>query len=210
MGRGPEGEAEVARHVTSLYLKPLTRYAYSLKNMDPSDADDLVHDFLAVRIRRPDYFGDWEKSGRPLRRWLMNGFLFLMRSQRRQLANRRRIEESLARQSTSDHETDADAFARFERLWTVNLIRRAIDETSRSCIDSGLDDHWEVFRRHHIDAVPFRRIAEQRGESPRRVARMSRTVVERLRRNIQKLLERDGVDSGAVGEEIGRLLEVLQ
>lgn len=196
--------------MTSLYLRPLTRYARSLRNVDPTDAEDLVHDFLTVRIRRPDYFSDWEKSGRPLRRWLMNGFLFLMRSHRRQQANRRRIEENLARQSAFDTETDEDAFARFERLWTVNLIRRAMDETSRSCIESGLDEHWEVFRRHHIDGLPFRHIAEQRGESPRRVARMSRTVVEKLRKNIQKLLERDGVDSGAVGEEIGRLLEVLQ
>lgn len=194
----------------ALYLKPLTKYARAINNIDPTDAEDLVHEFLTVQIRRPDYFSDWEKSGRPLRRWLMNGFLFLMRSHRRRQANRRRIEEGLARQSASDTETDEDAFARFERLWTVNLIRRAIDETSRSCIESGLHEHWEVFRRHHIDALPFRHIAEQRGESPRRVARMSRTVVERLRRNIQKLLERDGVDSSAVGEEIGRLLEVIQ
>ena len=210
LNRGPDGEAEIANLVMGSYLKPLIRYAYSLKNIEPADAEDLVHEFLTVRIRRPGYFKNWERSGRPLRRWLMNGFLFLMRDQRRTQANRRRIEERLAREPGADIEVDDDAFTKFERLWTVNLVRQAIDETSQFCAENGLMEHWEIFRRHHIDGLPFRHIAKQREESPRRVARMSRTVVERLRRAIQKLLERDGVDSGAIGDEIQRLLKVIR
>jgi RNA polymerase sigma factor (sigma-70 family) len=210
LNQGPAGEAEVASLVMGAYLKPLTRYARSLKNIEPADAEDLVHEFLTVRIRRPGYFKNWERSGRPLRRWLMNGFLFLMRDQRRTQANRRRIEEQLAREPGADVEVDDDAFTQFERLWTVNLIRQAIDETSKSCSENGLMEHWEIFRRHHIDGLPFRHIAQQREESPRRVARMSRTVVEKMRRAIQRLLERDGVDSESIGDEIQRLLELIR
>ena len=210
LNQGPEGEAEVASLVMGSYLEPLIRYARSLKNLEPTDAEDLVHEFLTVRIRRPGYFKNWERSGRPLRRWLMNGFLFLMRDQRRTQANRRRIEERLAREPGADVEVDDDAFTQFERLWTVNLIRQAIDETSKSCSENGLMEHWEIFRRHHIDGLPFRHIAQQREETPRRVARMSRTVVEKLRRAIQRLLERDGVDSESIGDEIQRLLEVIR
>jgi DNA-directed RNA polymerase specialized sigma24 family protein len=208
LARGPEGEQEVARFVMSAYLLPLKSYARSLPGWGELDHEDAVHDFLANKVNVPDYFVGWSKSGRPLRRWLVNGFHFRLKDRRRKATTDRQRTEAAAPELLS--EIDDARFAEFERTWAQDLIRRAVERAATECEARGLGDHWEVFKRHHIDGLTYRELVGPYRLPPRRLARMSRTAADRLRVVIQELLERDGVGPDDVAAEIARLLELVR
>ncbi len=213
IARGPEGEKEVARFVMSAYLNPLTSYARvvcgsgvgELVELNP---EDLVHDFLLNRVNTPGYFHRWSESDFTLRRWLCNGFHFRLKDRRRKAVTDRQRTEAAAPELAV--EVDDRQFTEFERTWARDFVRRAVDQTAEECRRRGLEDHWMVFQRHHLDGLPFRALVESFDLPARRLARMSRTAADRLRVVIQELLERDGVAPDDVAAEIARLMEVVR
>ena len=208
LAKGPEGEREVAHFVMSTYLEPLKRYARQIPDLGPIDAEDIVHDFLTNKVGASGYFQQWEASEKPLRRWLVNGFHFRMKDRRRQiLTDRRRTAEAGPELSP---DVDDDRFASFERDWARDLVHRAVERPAKDCQARDLAEHWRVFCRHHLDTRPYRDLVGEFDQTPRRLARMSRTAADRLRVNIQELLERDGVPPTEIGDEIARLLELVK
>ncbi|MFM1833366.1 MAG: hypothetical protein RLZZ461_1682 [Planctomycetota bacterium] len=192
----------------SAYLVPLKSYARSLPGWGDLDPEDLVHDFLTNKVSAPGYFPRWSQTEHALRRWLVNGFHFRLKDRRRKATTDRKRTEAAAPDLVM--EIDDAQFAAFERAWARDLVRRAVEHTAKDCEDRGLGEHWEVFRRHHLDGLPFRELADSYGLPPRRLARMSRTAADRLRLVIQELLERDGVGPDDVAAEIARLLELVR
>ena len=208
IAKGPEGAREVAQVIIATYRDPLTWYARSIPTFGELDPEDVVHDFLTNKVTEPDYFHAWARSGFTLRRWLINGYHFRLKDRRRQTTTHRQLIHGAALELAS--EVDETRFADFEREWARGLVRRAVMQTEDYCRTRDLEDHWSVFKRHHIDGVPYRDLVDTYQLPARRLARMSRTAADRLRTVVQELLERDGVGPDDVAFEIARLLEVVR
>ena len=208
IAKGPEGEREVAHFVMSVYLGPLNAYARSIPNFGEVDPEDVVHEFLTRKVNAPNFFQAWTQSELPLRRWLVNGYLFLLKDRRRHATTYRQRTQAAGAEIVP--EFDEARFADFEREWARDLVRRAVMQTEEYCRTRDLEDHWTVFKRHHLDGTPYRDLVDVHQLPARRLARMSRTAADRLRVVFQELLERDGVGPDDINSEINRLLELVR
>lgn len=201
---GADGEREVCRHVMEAYARPLERYLLGSSYRSLGEETDLVHGFFADRVSRSGYFHEWALSGKPLRRWLMNGFLFYLGEE---LRRRRRRQEPLESELPDEREV---AHRRFEREWAQSLVARAVERAQGSCARRGQAEHWALFERHHMHGVPYARLFAEFRIEPSAAAAMVRTASDRLRKAIFHELARDGVPDPEIEAELVRLLEALR
>lgn len=201
---GEEGRLEVVRHVMASYALPLERYLRGSSYRQLGDPKELVQGFLADKVTREDFFQRWAESEAPLRRWLMNGFLFYLReSARRQ----QRGPSPLEVDPTDGRE---DSHRQFEREWGNALITRALERARQSCERRGQSLHWELLVRHHLHGIPYATLIAEHGISAKEAATMVRTASAKLRKAIFDQFDKDGVEESQIDAEIIRLMEALR
>ncbi len=71
------------------YTEPLSNYVAGSSFRSLSTPKDLVSGFFASRLAQTAYFEKWIDSGLPLRRWLINGFLFFLQEEARRRKSER-------------------------------------------------------------------------------------------------------------------------
>lgn len=204
LATGHAGHAEVVRHVMEAYATPLERYLRGSSYRTVGDPKELVNGFLVDRVSRAGYLHDWLDSGKPLRRWLMTGFLFYLG----EWARRRRPQPSAHDADLLDESEEAQR--RFDREWASSLVARAVDRARRSCERRGQSSHWSLFERHYMHGIPYSRLIDEFGVDPSGAASMVRTAAEKFRRAIFDELARDGVPDAEIEAEIVRLMEALR
>jgi hypothetical protein len=186
------------------YATPLERYFRGSSYRTLGDAKELVNGFLVDRVSRSNYLREWLGSGKPLRRWLMTGFLFYLG----EWARKRRPAPSAYDVDLLDESEEAQR--RFDREWASSLVARAIERARRSCERRGQSSHWSLFERHHMHGTPYSRLIGEFGVDPSSAASMVRTAAEKFRRAIFDELARDGVPDPEIEAEIVRLMEALR
>jgi DNA-directed RNA polymerase specialized sigma24 family protein len=203
---GDEGRRDANAHLMAIYAPALKAYLRGSSYRAFGDADDLVAGFFADRLDRTDFYDRWLASALPLRRWLINGFLFWLREETR--ARRRAPTADLATAESVLSE-DPAADARFEAAWARAAIRRACDRAREVCVREGRETHWTLFLRHHADGVPYADLAAELGVEPSRAPGLARTAGLTLRRALLEMLVREGVPPGEHDREAERLLAAL-
>lgn len=201
---GAEGRKVVVAHVMESYARPLERYLRGSSYRSAGEPHELVQGFLAERLPAPDFFSRWLDSGMPLRRWLMNGFLFYLRETVRR---DQRFPQGFETDPTDGRE---DAHRQFEREWAISLVARALERARASCERRGQREHWELFERHYLHGVPYAALIAERGISAKEAATMVRTAAGKLRVAIFDLLARDGIPDAEIDHEIARLMEAVK
>lgn len=204
LATGTEGEAAAIRHVMEAYAEPLGRYLRGSSYRSAGDPAELVNGFLADRVARPNYLHDWLGSGKPLRRWLMTGFLFYLGEWTR----RRRSGPAIFDAELADEREEAQR--RFDREWASSLVSRAMERARRACEKRGQGAHWALFERHHMHGVAYARLLDEFGVDAPSAATMVRTAAEKFRRAIFDELARDGTPDTEIEAEIVRLMEALR
>lgn len=198
------GEPAAARHVMTIYAKPLTRYFRGSSFRAMADADELINGFFASRVARPGYLRDWKASGKPLRRWLINGFLFYLREQARARAAPIRLSEDQIDPASMDAQRS------FEREWAVALLGRAIERARSACEQRGQSVHWQLFERHHVHGQSYATLFAALSVEPAAAAAMVRTAAAKFRRAVFDELTNDGIPESEVEPEIILLMEALR
>ena len=201
---GADGHRAIVQHVMASYALPLERYLLGSSFRTAGEAPELVQGFLADRVAQDDFFERWINSGLPLRRWLMNGFLFYLREMVRRS---QRAPQPLESDPSDDRES---AHRQFEREWGMALVTRALERARASCERRGQRVHWELLERHYLHGVPYATLIEEYGVTAKEAATMVRTAAARLRRAFFDLLDRDGIPESEIDGEIARLMEALR
>ncbi len=199
LGKGEPGRAAVNNHVMSVYLWPLQVYFLGTSYRSFGEPEDIVQGFFADRLARPTFFDQWQESGLPLRRWLMNAFCFYLKE----------ITPSGRKSTDVDrHDVAHDpAESKYLGAFVGEIVRTALREAHEACELQGLHDHWAIFIAHHYQDRPYESLEKEFGVTSARAAVMARTAARKFRDAVRDVLIRDGVGEESVDEEIRDLLE---
>lgn len=208
--------AGLLSHVIERYRDPLVAYLRAAGVARGADADDvvdeIVHEFLARRVAREDYFARFRASGLRLRRYLMNGALLLARERRRD----RRFSRgpTFGRESGLPAGVDLDradpraldAEAAFDRAWTSQLLARAAERVAGELFAEGDARAWTVFRRHFVDGLGYAEIGRETGASEREIRNELRRAGRRLESALRAELLDEGIPEAEIEDELRRVL----
>lgn len=209
LAQGGAGMSRINAYIMETYTEPLGNYVAGSSFRSLGTPKDLVSGFFASRLAQPGYFDKWIESGLPLRRWLINGFLFFLQEE----ARRRKSE----RVDTLSDESSAEPAARstsaddeFDRIWAASMVRSAAGAARERCVQEGFEPHWEMFEKHFVGGMSYAEIAESFAVSGGQAASMVRTASIRFRQAVVDLLLKDGATEDELDEEIARLMRALR
>ena len=223
-----DGDEDRRRAVRSVvmarYFEPLRIYVKGSSYRTLGESAELVSAFFVSRFARDDYLDAWRASGMTLRRWLINGLILSMREEvrrRRRAVKRGLIGTGQAGTETGNDAADADPFASlespepeavvaFERAWALATMREACQEVETICSADGQDAMWLVFRRHFLDGIPYVLLVDETGYEPARAAVVARTVANRVRAAIKRLMVLDGIPEEELEGELSRFTALME
>jgi hypothetical protein len=220
---GEERRRALRSIVMARYFEPLRIYVKGSSYRHLGESAELVSAFFVSRFARDDYLDAWRESGMTLRRWLINGLILSMREEvrrRRRAAKRGLIGTGQAGTETGDDAAEADPFASlespepeavaaFERAWALATMREACQEVETICNADGEEAMWLVFRRHFLDGVPYVLLVDETGYEPARAAVVARTVANRVRAAIKRLMVLDGIADDELDGELARFSALM-
>lgn len=194
-----------ARHVMERAYGPLLLYARqsSLRGIAP--AEDLVNGFLASRFaQRNDYLTRWlaTEPRVQLRRWLVNGLLLY--------AHERVADERRARRAPEIAQPMAQVepapWRALEIAWRDGVLQAACDRVSEQYSREGRPDTWRLFTRHILDGRPYPELERELGIPALSAPSMTRTVLRRLRAEIDAILVEEFPDALERARELDAIL----
>ena len=220
---GEERRRALRSIVMARYFEPLRIYVKGSSYRHLGESAELVSAFFVSRFARDDYLDAWRESGMTLRRWLINGLILSMREEvrrRRRAAKRGLIGTGQAGTEPGDDAAEADPFASlespepeavaaFERAWALATMREACQEVETICNADGEEAMWLVFRRHFLDGVPYVLLVDETGYEPARAAVVARTVANRVRAAIKRLMVLDGIADDELDGELARFSALM-
>lgn len=205
---GEEGASEAAHHVMEVYAWPLSVYYRGSTFRWLGEPEDMVRGFFADRLSREEFFERWLESGRRLRHWLIVAFkhyLYETARSRKRDARAGALEGIGEPEGGSDHES----LAGFWRETARSVVARAMERAEERCREDGLEEHWNVFRRHTLDGASYAELERETGVSAARAAVMARTASNRFRSALREAVSWPGASESEVDAEIASLMEDL-
>jgi RNA polymerase sigma-70 factor (ECF subfamily) len=175
------GDAEAWRRLTVLYT-PLLRFWLDAAHLQTADVDDLTQRVLEVVVRKLPQF---QHNGRPgaFRTWLR----FISVNVLREFARSRAAAECSSKSALLDEFEDPQG----------NLNHRWDEEHNRHVLAGLLEmvkpefttQTWQAFARQVLDEATASRVATELGLSVNAVLIAKSRVLNRLRREVQGLLD---------------------
>ncbi|MFM7259332.1 MAG: hypothetical protein ACKO3W_01885 [bacterium] len=203
---------EAREHVMRRYYEPLSAYLSATSYRDVDAPAALVAGFFVDRLGDDAYLVAWKSSGLPLRKWLVNGLLFWVRTEvrRRRRAIERESSWSMPADDAGVAATEGDApDAIFEREWARSIVTDACEVVQERLVAEGAADRWQLFRRHVLDGLSYdevaREVARERALDAREVRNACRVVRARLEAALVDLLRAEGVRESDLAAEVARI-----
>lgn len=187
---GKGGRREVDRHVMEVYAFPMRVYYLGTKDRSLGEPDDVVQGFFADRLAKPEFFAQWQSSGMPLRRWLMNALNFYLKELRR--ASRRGHPSGDSADEPSSFTGDPNI--EMERAFVISIVRAALEKTQHYCESHKLQQHWTAFYEHFYMERPYAEIAPTLDVTPGRAMVMARTVRHKFAAEIRRMMTIDSAE----------------
>jgi hypothetical protein len=203
---GEAGRQEVKTHLMTAYADPLRIYLLGSSFRTVGEPDEIINGFFANRLSRDDYLDGWRQSGKRLRRWLINGLIFYIKEEFRR---RKRGETTFSTGIQGSLEAPEDQHEAFDRAWAASIVRIAMVEAGEKCQEEGLEAHWDIFVRHHIQQQPYALCCQDHGVDPARAAVMARTAAARFRDAVRRQISMDGADDDSIDEELAGLRSLM-
>ena len=209
---------ELRDYFLTRYREPLLAMMRAHAPALAHDAEELVHAFLfktfgSSPTAAAEYATRARASDMRLRRYVANGMLFHARGA---LRDRARLGSRIARIPDDANFADAAltmaADEAFERAWAQSIVRDACMRVEVSLQESTrgrMNMAWEIFRRHALDGRRYADLVEEFRLDEQQMADLVRTVVRRLRDEIERTLELEGVPAPEIALEVEGLLTRL-
>lgn len=209
LAQGAQGLARINAYIMETYAEPLGNYVAGSSFRSLGTPKDLVSGFFASRLAQPAYFDRWIESNLPLRRWLINGFLFFLQEELRRHKSERA--DSLASTAIDEPRSNAEtAVEEFDRIWAASMVRSAANTARERCVQEGFEKHWSMFERHFVHGVSYADLAVEFEVTGGQSASMVRTASIRFRQAVVDLLLKDGATEEELDDEIARLMRALK
>lgn len=211
---GPRGVDDANRHIMTIYAHPLKVYFLGCSLRWVGEADDVVQGYFADRLSRQSFLNKWVASKRPLRFWLITGFKHYLLETARGLQKSRAVASIDAGGTTTSvpanevPDLDQADLKPYDREVALGIVREATRRAEQTCRASGLEAHWTVFVRHHVEGLAYERIAPGLGIDRARCAVMARTAATRYKAEVRALVAWEGATEEEIDREIRQLLEV--
>ncbi|MCH2132474.1 MAG: hypothetical protein MK116_01865 [Phycisphaerales bacterium] len=204
---GDQGRREVATHLMDVYAEPLRIYLLGSSFRNAGEPEELINGFFANRLSRDDYLEGWRASDKRLRRWLINGLIFYIKEEFRR---RKKTGTAISDEMEADLQDPADQYRAFDQAWAASIVRRAMSEAAEVCKKEGLEAHWDIFVRHHVQQQAYAICCKEHGVDAARAAVMARTASSRFREAVRSQVALDGADETTIDEELAGLRSLLQ
>jgi len=204
---GLRGRAELNHHIMSVYRDPLMVYFRGCSDRWLGEPEDIVDGFFADRLDRKEFFLDWQKSKKRLRRWLMNALCFYLMERRRG----RRRDAGIAELPDDLPSFSGNPEQEVDRAFAYSILQRALERTRQACVSQSLEAHWEVFQAHHVQGLPYTECARVHDVDLTRARRMARTVRDKYRDSLRDMLadDLDGASPDQIDQELETLASIL-
>ncbi len=209
LGQGAAGLARINAYVMTTYTEPLGNYVAGSSFRMLGTPTDLVSGFFASRLAQSAYFERWLESNLPLRRWLINGFLFYLQEEVRRRKSER-AEPIPTDASDAPVAAGQTAVEEFDRLWAASMVRAAATAARERCAAEGFETHWQMFESHFVNGVSYADLATNFHVTGGQSASMVRTASIRFRQAVVDLLLKDGATEDELDDEIARLMRALK
>jgi DNA-directed RNA polymerase specialized sigma24 family protein len=199
---GKSGRDELNRYIMEVYAPALKVYYLGTSYRSYWDADDAVSGFFVEYLGRAEYFREWQKSGMRLRRWLMNGMCWYLKSRWKAEIGRNKgavMPDDSGLMPAGEDDTQRGEFVRA-------FVRAARELARQECDRRGLARQWEAFTLYYVRGLSRRLIGEQLGENDERVWVMVLTGKRHFVKAAREVLLRDGVREEDIDLDIGDLL----
>ena len=208
LAQGPTGLSRINGYIMQTYAEPLGNYVAGSTFRSLSTSADLVAGFFASRLAQEGYIERWVASNLPLRRWLINGFLFFLQEEVRRRRNERaETMPEFATEPTCQAET---AVEEFDRLWAASMVRSAASSARERCAGEGFSVHWQMFENHFVGGASYSDLATNFTVTGGQAASMVRTAAIRFRQAVVELLLKDGTTEDELDDEVARLMRALR
>ena len=219
----PARRREVVGTIAGQYWKPV--YAYlRRKGRDNEEAKDLTQGFFEEVILGRKLIQQADRGKGHFRTLLLAALdRYVTSVYRSETAKKRRPDGGLVRLGVVDGYEIPEPASRttpdqaFVYAWASTLLDEVLDLVEDGCLQAGLDNHWEVFRRTVLEptltaskAPPLFQICTELGiENEAKASNMNITVKRRFKVALQERV-RQFVDSDdEVKAEINELIEIL-
>ena len=207
----PAGEtnavAALRRHLMERYHGALRAYVRGSSMRAVGDADELVAGFFAERVGDPDFLRGWRASGKPLRRWMMNGISFWARGVARDRGRELGRSGGAAGPEPID---ERDAVRAFDAEWALSMVNTAHARVHADLDAEGRLDEHAIFRRHVVHGERYESIAAELGVSRQDCANAVRRVGARVRDALREALVDDGVPPADVEEAVLEVMRIVR
>jgi hypothetical protein len=201
--KGVSSRMDLVRELMALYSRPLAEYFQRSSYRSLAEPDDIVHGFLVGPMLRDGYLDRWLGSGKRLRHWLSNGLLFHCKDVRNEQRRQRG-------QPLDDADPPAQAPAAqqaLDRGFTSHLVRVALQRAKDASAAKGQLQHWDLFERYRLRAVPIESLAREHALSAERVRVKIKTAQRAFVAGLRDAIAAD-LDS-ATPDDIDRELRLL-
>ncbi|MCH8148207.1 MAG: sigma-70 family RNA polymerase sigma factor [Planctomycetes bacterium] len=205
---GLEGRRKANHHLMDVYARPLEVYLRCTSWRSFGEPQEIVHGFLCDRLDNPKFFEQWRGSGKPLRRWLINGLHLYLLELHKEEKKRRRVQSLGDDLADESFDPPRAIINEFEKAYAVSIVQRALMLSESQCHARKLETHWRIFTLHNCQGMNYRAVAEELGLDATRAKEMERAARKRFRLVVQDLLIQDGTAPENLDDTIRALLEI--
>jgi DNA-directed RNA polymerase specialized sigma24 family protein len=196
------GVRQIGDLVVRDYMRGIHRAFQISKWRDFDEFEALFNEFFLDKVNSKEFYDKWLASGIKLRDWLVNGFMFFIRSECR----RRKKDKGNA--LPDDFPADIPiAERRMAKALAREIAERAFSEAETLLRSKGFETHWKIFVAHILEGMGFRDIGERYGVTERQAHDMARTARLRYRMILQRIFRDHNVPPDQIDREIRDLLD---
>jgi hypothetical protein len=201
---GVDAMREARVHLMERYRSPLLVYAATSRCRSVDEPSELVHDFFAAKVGDAQFLAQWQASAKPLRQWILNGFIFHVRGVVR---DRVRDAMHLARHDARHLESSTDAEDMFERAWAFALVESACRKAQLLLAHEGRARAYDCFHRHFFDGREYAQLATEHGVDASVIAADIRHAMRRTRAATESILREElgSADPHLIAAELERI-----
>lgn len=208
---------EVRVHLMERYRSPLLVYAATSRCRSVDEPSELVHDFFAAKVGDAQFLAQWQASAKPLRQWILNGFIFHVRGvvrDRVRDAMRRGASTNAMHHARHDARHDAihlesstDAEDMFERAWAFALVESACRAAQLLLAHEGRARAYDCFHRHFFDGREYAQLATEHGVDASVIAADIRHAMRRTRAATESIVREElgSADPHLIAAELERI-----
>lgn len=221
----PERRQVVLNALVRRYWKPVYHYLRARGHQD-ADARDCTQDFFVDVVLGRDLFGQADEARGRFRPFLLRCLKNFVRDQHRRVQARRRTPSALLVSIDQWADSEASRFeppapdtspeAVFHRRWAAALVEAVLDRLARSCEQSGLAQHLDIFRQRvirpaldRVSPTPVEELAARYGLTAKQVTNRCETVRRRFRALLLSEVRLTVMDEAAAEEELRSLMQHL-